>query len=164
MAGKFELFEAKRPMRGIAFSTPTPLVANITEAAPNGDYTHAILGVISGGTGADLVEFLRPDTSNNFMSVGPMMPPEINSIADEITPFLTADGLHLYFASDRIGGNNAIYVSSRNADDEPFGQPVLIEELSGLAEDLAPWVSSDNRRIYFTSNRLGLMQIYMATR
>jgi len=60
--------------------------------------------------------------------------PTINSSATEWSPSITADGLVLLFASDRVGilGVLDLWVTIRSSIASPFGQPI----------DLGPMVNS----------------------
>ena len=46
----------------------------------------------------------------------------------EAYPFLSADGLRLYFTSNREGGHGRLYISSRNSIDEEFGEPEILSK------------------------------------
>ncbi|HET9990464.1 MAG TPA: hypothetical protein VFQ65_18160, partial [Kofleriaceae bacterium] len=68
-------------------------------------------------------------------------------------PYLTADGMHLYFDTPTANGN-ALFVASRRTPTEAFAPQVLLSELSsGDSVDTAPWVSSGGHTIYFGSKR-----------
>ena len=55
---------------------------------------------------------------------------EVNTAAArEFEPFLSADELTLYFASDRQGGESRCYLTRRTQPDGPFGE---VEEQSGI--------------------------------
>lgn len=43
-------------------------------------------------------------------------------------PFLSADGLRLYFTSNREGGHGRFFVSTRKSIKEPFGEPVVLSK------------------------------------
>jgi hypothetical protein len=81
-------------------------------------------------------------------------------------PYLTADGLHLYFDATATGGTR-LFVASRRTPTEAFASPVELSELSTTgSSDTAPWVPSNARTIYFGSQRTGatVPALFMAQR
>jgi Secretion system C-terminal sorting domain/WD40-like Beta Propeller Repeat len=47
------------------------------------------------------------------------------NVADSY-PYLTADGLRLYFTSNREGGHGRFFISTRNNTKDPFGEPKVL--------------------------------------
>jgi serine/threonine protein kinase/Tol biopolymer transport system component len=73
-------------------------------------------------------------------------------------PLVTADGLELFFLSNRPGGygGNDIWVSARADSADPWGTPVnLGPTVNGPASDAATWVSPDGLTLLLNSNRPG---------
>jgi len=72
-----------------------------------------------------------------------------------IDPFVTADGMDLYFAGQDVPdgtGPLILKVASRRTPTDTFAPPVSLPELSGAANVVtSPWVPSGARRIYFSS-------------
>lgn len=82
----------------------------------------------------------------------------INTEYDDAMPYLSSDGLTLYFSSDRPGGNGEsdLYVSTRMTKDDPWEAPMnLGAPVSGPAWDSYPFISADGLTLYFTSEREG---------
>jgi len=82
----------------------------------------------------------------------------VNSPADDWTPDISSDGLSLYFASDRAKGLGSydIYVSTRAATDDPWGEPVnLGPRINSPAGDGTPSISADGLSLFFGSFRAG---------
>jgi hypothetical protein len=77
--------------------------------------------------------------------------------------FLSVDGLSLYFASKRTG-NAELYVARRASRDEDFGEPTPLLGVNTASEERMPWLSADERTLYFASDRLGSYALYVATR
>ncbi|MGB2863031.1 MAG: M56 family metallopeptidase [Sedimentisphaerales bacterium] len=96
--------------------------------------------------------------------------PLVNSSAFDWTPSISADGLALYFNSDRPGGSgwNDIYVTTRVTKDDPWEEPVnLGPPVNSSANDFFPSISSDSLSLYFGSSRsggFGMDDIYVSTR
>lgn len=84
--------------------------------------------------------------------------PVINTQFGEHNPFLTKDGLSLYFTSDRPGGSGSwdLYVSHRTTVDAKWTAPEnLGATINSSGLDVAPYISRDGHWLYFTSNRPG---------
>lgn len=76
----------------------------------------------------------------------------VNSRYTEETPFLSRDGLRLYFASDRPGGfgGSDIWVSMRASIDTPWGIPVNLGPAINTADnENHPTLSIDGHVLYF---------------
>lgn len=94
---------------------------------------------------------------------------ELNTEADESVPVISADGLNLYFASDRPGGigKGDVYVASRPDLTSKFGPAVPVAEVNSEADESPSWISPDNCTLYLTSDRAGgagRKDIYWASR
>lgn len=87
--------------------------------------------------------------------------------ADDGDPFLSDDGLELWFASARMG-RYRIYRSSRPNFATAFSAPVEVTELTSTGDENAmPTLSRDRLHIYIDSNRtgsLGSLDIFVASR
>ena len=85
----------------------------------------------------------------------------INTPGFEGKPSLSADGLELYFVSDRSGalggpGDQDIYVSRRPSTQEDWGAPERVPPpISSPFFDITPSISLDGLALYFASNRPG---------
>lgn len=77
-------------------------------------------------------------------AIGRLIPlASLNSTGREWDPFLSPDGLSIYFASDR-DGNKGIYTARRPSPYHDFDPPTLIGASSGADMPLSPSVSADN--------------------
>lgn len=101
--------------------------------------------------------------------------PPINTADHEFHTFITQNGLSLYFASDRPGGQVTydLWVSKRTKLDAPWEEPVLVPgEVNSDRSESAPCLSADECALYFSDYRLslprrggsGLSDLWMATR
>ncbi len=91
---------------------------------------------------------------------------------DSITaghPSVSADGLSMYFVSNRPGGygGNDIYVMTRTSKSKSFSNPVnLGMEINTAGDELYPYIR-DNGVLYFASNGhsgMGGLDIFKATK
>lgn len=97
--------------------------------------------------------------------------PPVNSAFAEQNPFISKDGLSLYFACFNCPGNlggSDIWVSQRASVNDPWGTPQnLGPNINSSASEGGPALSSDGHRLYFTSDRLdgfGGNDIYVSRR
>ncbi|MBL7185067.1 MAG: ankyrin repeat domain-containing protein [Phycisphaerae bacterium] len=77
----------------------------------------------------------------------------VNSPARELAPSISADGLSLYFSSDRSGGYGVqdIWVTTRETKSAPWGEPVnLGPTVNSVAREHAPSISTDGLELYFS--------------
>ena len=82
----------------------------------------------------------------------------INTSSIENSPHVSADGLTLYFGSDRSGGSgsNDIWFTTRATINDPWMEPEnLGPTINSSAYDWAPSLSADGLSLYFTSGRPG---------
>ena len=91
----------------------------------------------------------------------------INSGARDDSPFITPDGLSMYFGSNRAGGlgGNDIYVSKRESVMDPWGDPVnLGPGINSSSNDWMGSLSPDGLSLFLDSLRPGGVGVHVATR
>jgi hypothetical protein len=161
-----DLFVATRATAGSPWSTPVRVdelsVANtyIYGAAPIASGLVMVFASTRSGN-FDLFLTTRASTSEPWNPPQPIS--ELNTAAGEIDPFLTEDGLRLYFATD-ASGNDEIMVATRSSTTEPFGTPVPLADLNSTANDQDLWMSADGHHVVFSSNRNGDKDVFEAFR
>ncbi len=82
----------------------------------------------------------------------------INTASTDGCPFISKDGLSLYFASNRPGGAGGldIYVSPRASASEPWGHPqILGPTINTASGELCPTLTVDGHFLFFVSDRPG---------
>jgi Tol biopolymer transport system component len=82
----------------------------------------------------------------------------VNSASWEWTQCISADGLSLYFASDRLGGSGDLdlWVTTRATVSEAWGEPVnLGPTVNSSAWELSPTITPDGLVLFLTSTRAG---------
>jgi len=128
-----------------------------TMAFAEGDYstgslTRAALGLATRDSGGD---FHRSATSDATLAA-------VNGAATtQYAPCLSKSLLELYYT--RIdGGVPALYVSTRDSTDAPFGAPRKLDAISGFAE--APTLSVDEKALYYHHLDGTTFVIYRVTR
>jgi len=147
------------------FGTPVNLGPNVNTSSDDGGSRISADGLSlyfhsdrpGGYGGYDLYVATRESTEDEW---GPAvnLGPRLNSWYDECMPGISADGLTLYFGSDRPGGygNCDLWVTKRTTRNDAWGPPVnLGATVNSSSNDYQPNVSSDGLSLYFASNRPG---------
>jgi Tol biopolymer transport system component len=83
---------------------------------------------------------------------------EINTTRNEGGASISADGLSLYFASDRKNGpgDRDLYVAMRPTKNDTWSVPInLGATINGPSDDFAPSIASDGLTLIFSSTRPG---------
>jgi len=76
----------------------------------------------------------------------------VNSASEEFAPSISADGLSLYFTSNRPGGigNDDIWVVTRATTDDPWEQPVNLGSVVNSSRyEAMPDISTDGLTLFF---------------
>jgi hypothetical protein len=159
---------AKRATRNDAWGIPenlgTPVNTSGSDSAPrlSTDGLELYYGS-SRGYGAHDIWVSRRATKKD-----PWMPPvnvgaEVNSSADEFFPFVSADGLALFFSGNRGQpirpggfGNSDMWVTRRASVFESWSTPVnLGPVVNSPSHECGPVISPDGFMLYFSSERPG---------
>ncbi len=80
---------------------------------------------------------------------------ELNTSSQENGVVVSADGLTAFWGTDRAGGRLQIWTATRTSPSLPFGGARVVDELASPGVDVPDWISPDQCRLYFTSNRPG---------
>lgn len=97
----------------------------------------------------------------------PVVVAELSSPASDSSPVASADGLEIFFASNRNVANsqNEIWHATRGATTVAFDPPTLVDELDDAAANDGPtWLSEDRCTLMFVSNRSGSYDLWIARR
>jgi hypothetical protein len=96
--------------------------------------------------------------------------PTVNSSRSDGLPRITADGLELYFNSNRSGGygDYDLWVATRGKIDDDWGEPMnLGSTINTSTADACPSISADGLTLFFASSRpggYGNSDLYVTTR
>ncbi|MBW2731945.1 MAG: PD40 domain-containing protein [Deltaproteobacteria bacterium] len=171
--GTWDLWVTTRMTRSTTWSAPIELSHLNSETykdlVGSVDGSHLFLWFSSDRLGSndvhDLFLSTRATTADTWEAPAPVV--ELNTVAtDERSAWSNAGATVLYFVSDREGGLGGldVYRTQRASSTAPFDPPALIGELNSPDAEDDPWLSDDQRTIYFSSNRSGIGQLYKATR
>jgi hypothetical protein len=164
-SANLEIYVSSRPNRSSSWSSPT-IVPELN--SPNADVPCAVTAdlltlIIAARTAGvwNLYQATRSSATAAWST--PVAIAELNSGASEVATWLSADGLHVYFDSERDGGPPDIYRSTRASLLSPFASPTAVTELNTAVDESDPWLSPDERYIMFVVGP-GDRQIYEAFR
>jgi len=110
------------------------------------------------GAGSWDIWFTRRETVDSEWGPSEPLGPSINSGYGESGPCISPDGLTLYFASNRPGGQGDydLWFATRKTTEDPWEEPVnLGPTVNSSAYDNHPSISTDGRTLYFDSRRSG---------
>jgi hypothetical protein len=73
---------------------------------------------------------------------------------------LTNDGLILLFNAELAENQGDLYLARRSSTAVPFEAPIPLDQLNTAGDDRDPWLSPDESRLFFSSDRDGERCIY----
>lgn len=96
----------------------------------------------------------------------PSIVSELHGPTNDTDPVLSADGLTMFWGSDRPGGMGDVDVwqAQRTTPSGVFGELVPITSVNTAGFDSPSDISADGCRLYITSTRGGRTGVYVATR
>ncbi|MEY2931138.1 MAG: hypothetical protein RL033_1887 [Pseudomonadota bacterium] len=121
--------------------------------SPDGQWLY--LSAIPAGGTEDLYRARRGASSVVLTDLEPL--PNLNGTSLEGSPFLTRDGLTLFFFSDRTGGSGSrdLWLARRASTSEEFANPAPVPGVNSSDMDLLPRLSPDGLTLLFESTRAG---------
>jgi Tol biopolymer transport system component len=105
-----------------------------------------------GGLGQADIWVARRKTKTDPWSKPVNLGPTVNSPAGDRAPCISADGLSLYFSSDRSGGygDRDLWVTRRETTSAPWGMPVnLGPTVNSALREHSPSISTNGLTLYF---------------
>ena len=141
---------------------PSNVYADGLTLSPDGLSAYVSVGATN--VSGDIYAATRPNTTSAFtLASSPLG--NVNSAADERGPWLSRDGLRLYFSTtNRPGGQADLVVSSRPGLSGFFGSPQplsVVNDAGGF--DLQPSFGQWEQVLYFAVQRPGIHDIYYST-
>jgi len=170
-----DIWTASRASTADGFGTLTVLAAPINstsdDATPFLRADGTELWFSSNRPGLGLHDIYRASISDAGIGM-PVLVPEISTACcDDYTPTISADGLVIFFSSNRsdMDGDamvdQDIWSASRAQVTDPFSNLRDVTFLNSTQDDYAGWLSADGCRLYMSSKRDGgVEKIYYATR
>jgi len=106
-----------------------------------------------GGQGQSDIWVTTRQTKDDPWGVPVNLGPVVNSSVKDEHPSISADGLSLYFGSNRAGGKGAedLWVTTRETKDSAWGRPMnLGSTVNSSYPDWEPDISADGLSLYFS--------------
>ncbi|HUS29344.1 MAG TPA: hypothetical protein VMZ53_12585 [Kofleriaceae bacterium] len=116
---------------------------------------------LAGGEGFDLFTATRATASGAFGNVTMLA---TSTALSEKRPVVSGDGLTLYMEYTTAAGDADLRVATRATLTDEFSAHSSVSVDSPSSNELNPWITSDGLTLYFTSDRDGFNDIFVATR
>lgn len=168
--GGFDIYLATRLARTDPWSAPT-VVTELSIDDDDFSFTSTpdgLIGVLdrdrNSASGRDMYITTRAATTAPW---GPLTAiAGVNSLTDDLTPVLADGGKALYFSRGQQAPMlENILFAKRATTSETFTPPIAVPVVSSDARDLDPWLSEDQRTIYFVRQAApSRTQLVFATR
>jgi hypothetical protein len=167
--GSYDLWTATRPSLGSAFGTPTAVPGGGTAAIDHYPY-FAGAGALyfssarTGGPGSEDI-FRMAVTGATFGA--PTVVAGLSTTGYDAAPVVSSDELvgFIEHGATLDGGSViAIHASVRASTADPWPAPKVVTELLGGPETIPGFISADLCRLYFSSDRSGNPDLYVAER
>jgi hypothetical protein len=163
-----DIYSATRPSPSQDFGAPAPITA-VDVTTVNKPYVQGLnvaLWYESFATGNGDI-YVAPSFDGSYNLGGVV--PELSTAAEEDFPVVNAGATLIYFArsglADAGGSANAnIWFAQRATASDPWNPPSLVAELNTTADQNPTWLSPDLCRLYFSSDRSGVYELYVASR
>lgn len=159
-ANGFDLWFARRTTRDSAWGTATR-INELSTAGLDGfptlteDQLFMVFLSHDPDSGFDFYSSTRESLSSPWQPRVSLT--SVNSPDGEGMPHLSADGLTLYFSSNRPGGQGAndLYIAQRASRADDFSPPTPLTALNTEADEGDAWVSSSGDFFVFTRSNAG---------
>lgn len=169
-SGAFDVWRIPRPDATSPFLAPqaSPLVVlNDATHNDNGGSMTADEKLILFTSDRDGTASIYQSTYNE--ATGAFLPPtlvsQLDSSDDDSHASISANGLVVVFASNRLGADYDLYIATRPDVMAPFSTPMRIPEMSMPATpEVDPWLSADGNTIFFGRGIAQTRKIFRSTR
>ena len=163
--GDWDVYVTRRSTPDSDWGAPVNLGSAVNSAQP--DYGAAFsadgLELYSssynrpGGYGGIDIWITRRTTKSDPWGQAVNAGPKINTTADEALPWISKDGLEMYFTSNKPGSQSYdIWVARRTTRDSDWGTPVNLGlTVNSASVDESASLSEDGLTLYVMSNRAG---------
>jgi hypothetical protein len=165
--GDLDIWLATRTDRESAWSTPLNMRALNSTAKdlprlPGMNDTVMPLSSDRASRGYYSVLFAHIGDQPNMYGAPEPVPELAFERSSTVDGFLTDDGLTLFYVTGPAIGAADMFVASRRDTDQPFEHFVPLADLNTASDERDPWLSADQSRFFFSSNRSGVYAIYEA--
>ncbi len=168
--GYTTMFGSTRVTVTSAFGAPTELSINsdrigVHDGQPFVAHDGAVWFASNRSTADTGFDIYRA-ASNGSGLAAPVEVAGVGSAADEWEPVISADGLTLYLASTRAGGEGDydVWAAHRASTSQDFPAPSLVAGVNTEASDFPSWISPDDCRLYLVTSDGGTFDVRVARR
>ena len=164
--GYLDVYVATRPSRAAQWSAPvhvaevSTLYADESPCVDAAGTTMFLDSERADGTYDKIYMATRPDRGAPWSA--PVLRTDLDYSDEEENPFLDSNGLAIWLSVGTI--NSDIYIATRPTSEAPFDTFAPADAINSAAVDYDPWLSPDNRELWFASDRNGNYELYRATR
>jgi Tol biopolymer transport system component len=168
----YHLYVSTRPTTLADFGVPAPLGGGIAAATVTANDTQPF--VVADGqelwfaSDRSGVYALMRAARTGAMFTNPTVVSDLSFAEGSQFPVVSPDRRSVYFATPRTQagtkGGFDIWTATRASPTDPLSAPVVVSELNSASAETPGWLSADNCRLYFESDRSGTWDIYVATR
>jgi len=156
----FDIYAATRPDISSPFGAPAA-VTEVNSAGSDGSPRASADGLALylvhnaevGPPREDLYVATRDDPGDPFGT--PVRIDELSTDDMERSPWVSADGLSMYFVSNRAGthfGDYDIFLTERTASDQPWGAPTRLSGVRSVENDGGPYFDEPSGLLFLSSN------------
>lgn len=167
-SGDTELYRTTRAGPGQPFGTPVHVseLSSPTEDTSlviAADGRHAVISSTRpGSAGFDLWQVERAAAQGPFTTVQQTVFSAINTNQNEFDPFLTSDGLRLYYSASLATGGQGLFTTSRGSPEAVFATSVRLPGTGTNNPEADPDLSPDELVLVFAAT--APLQLHFATR
>jgi hypothetical protein len=169
--GGYDIWMTSRASRAYDWPPPTPVselnTPNDEIPRPLGDHSLAMPLSYRISQSYEYQIYMATRSSPSAMWTAPALLAWVDTANLDVDGFLSDDALSFAFSSDRLNdaGIQDLFLALRA---DPFSAFVTAEALASVnlatSGEAHPWLSPDQRELYFDSDRSGVPRIYHATR
>ncbi len=157
-----DLWRSERATRSSPWQPPSRVEELSTEAAEE------CATIDASGTSLafhrDTELYLARRTSRDHPWSAPERIAELSNVGQNTSPYLSPDGLTIWFERTIDGNFETLVRAGRNTLTDLFSTVVRLEGVNSEGDNSDPWLSNDRERIYFSSSRSGRFRLYVASR
>lgn len=165
---RYRIFVATRPEPAAPFAQPAPVaLGDGTESEVEPFITDTALFFASRRSDGAATLFAAAGRGVPFAPPRSVMALEMQPFATTVeNPVVSFDGLTIYFSAPPDPASpRDIWMAARPDVGQAFGAPRRIAAVSSPSDDRPTWISEDNCRLYFLTNRTGQgFALWMASR
>jgi Tol biopolymer transport system component len=148
---QYDVYYSTRPDKSSPFSAPiaiTSVNTSLMEWGPDISADDLSLYFARGTNwNGDIWIASRASVLDPFGA--PQAVAEVNTSDGEAGPSISADGLTLYFGSNRLNQRDDLFYATRSDVNSPFGAAIAISELNTAQQDYSPSITTDGLTLYY---------------